>query len=460
MKTITRYVSAACLAMVLFAVLPSCTKDDEPLFEKASSVRVKEFQDNLRSVLLAADEGWVLNLFPDWDYGGYSFTCRFDSSKVSIRSDLYAADSAFKIDDEESSTYNILYDNGVTLVFDGLNRLLHYFSVPYANLPGTLGGDFEFVVDGVTDSLITVHGKISGTTMYMRRLSVSPEEYLSLQRENIENLSSVVVLEGDLGTEPFKGRLDPEYRLMSFTAPGDSVETSIPYVYTTDGIELRDSLRYGGVDFSVLSFDYSSGVFSGVSSDGTAISISGRRRPNYTLYEDFVYGNGFKLKIGTDKAHTDSLDVEVNLYRVDYDGVPGFLMVGLNPIYNIFLSYNKTYGWLEWKSQEIGTATLDETGEEVIVLICPHNSKSGITTRSLDICMVIEPDPNAPEGVTRMILHGNGRQISGKYGEADSYRPCVSKGVGLMGHLVDPQLNITGTDDCNIWHPTTLTKDR
>jgi hypothetical protein len=459
MKNISRYLSAACLAMALSVFLPSCTKDDGLLFEKASSVRVKEFQDNLRSVLLSAEEGWVLNLFPDWDRGGYAFTCRFDSVAVSIRSDLYTYDKQFKIDDEESGTYNILYDNGVTLVFDGFNRLLHHFSIPYANLPGTLGGDFEFVVDSVTDSLITVHGKISGITSYMRKLSVAPEKYLSLQKAKIEDLSSITVLEGTLGTEPFEGRLDPEFRLLKFTAPGDSVETSVPYVFTTEGIELRDSLRYGGVDFSALSFDYSSGKFSGLSSDGSAISISGRRRPNYTLYEDFVYGNGFKLKIGTDKAHSDSLDVEVNLYRMDLEGVPGFLMAGLNPNYNIFLSYNKAYGWLEWKTQQIGEATLD-TGEEVIVLLCPANTASGITTRDLNICMAIEPDPNAPAGVTRMIIHGNGRQISGDKGEADSFKTCVSRGVGLMGHFIDPVLNIVGTDDCNIWHPTTLTKDQ
>ena len=463
MKKVSRYLSVACLAVGLSVFLPACTKDDAPLFEKASSVRVKEFQDNLRSVLLSAEEGWVLNLFPDWDYGGYAFTCRFDSLNVSIRSDLYSYDNKHKMEEEESGTYKILYDNGVTLVFDGFNRLLHYFSVPYANLAGSLGGDFEFVVDRVTDSLITVHGKISGITMYLRRLAVSPEKYLSLQKAKIEDLSSITVLEGTLGTEPFEGRLDPEFRLLRITAPGDTVETSVPYVFTTEGIELRDSLRYGGVDFSALSFDYSSGKFSGLSSDGTTISISGRRRPNYTLYEDFVYGNGFKLKIGTDKAHTDSLDVEVDLYRMDLEGVPGFLMAGLNPNYNIFLSYNKAYGWLEWKSQEIGKATLDETGEEVIVLLCPSNTKSDVSTRNLDVCMVFEPDPNAPAGVTRMIIHSNGRQISGRYqqyGEIDSYMPCISRGVGLMGRLSDPVLNIVGTDDCNIWHPTTLTKDQ
>ncbi len=313
MKNVSRYLFAGCLAVGLSVFLPACTKDDKPLFEKASSVRVKEFQDNLRSVLLSAEEGWLLNLFPDWSYGGYVFICKFDSSKVSIRSDLYSTDSKFKMDEEESSTYNILYDNGVTLVFDGFNRFLHYFSVPDFNLPGSLGGDFEFVVDRVTDSLITVHGKISGNTMYMRQLSVSPEEYLSCQKTNIEDLSSITVLEGSLGTEPFEGRLDPEYRQVRFTAPGDTVETSAPFVFTMDGIEFRDSLRYGGVDFSSLSFDYTSGNFSGVSSDGTAISISGRRRSNYTLYDDFVYGNGFRMKIGTDSAHSDSLDVQVDL---------------------------------------------------------------------------------------------------------------------------------------------------
>jgi hypothetical protein len=74
--------------------------------------------------------------------------------------------------------------------------------------------------------------------------------------------------------------------------------------------------------------------------------------------------------------------------------------------------------------------------------------------------MAIEPDPNAPAGVTRMIIHGNGRQISGDKGEADSFKTCVSRGVGLMGHFIDPVLNIVGTNDCNIWHPTTLTKDQ
>lgn len=464
MKNVSRYLFAVCLAVGLSVFLPACTKEDKPLFEKASSVRVKEFQDNLRSVLLSAEEGWVLNLFPDWNYGGYVFICKFDSSKVSIRSDLYSTDSKFKIDEVESGTYNILYDNGVTLVFDGFNRFLHYFSTPDFSLPGSLGGDFEFVVDSVTDSLITVHGKISGITMYMRQLSVSPDEFLSLQKAKIEDLTSITVLEGSLGTDPFEGVLDPEYRQLRFTAPGDTVETSVPFVFTMDGIELRDSLRYGGVDFSSLSFDYTSGIFSGVSSDGSAISISGRRRPNYTLYEDFVYGSGFKLKIGTDKAHTDSLDVEVTLYHVEQEGVPGFVMTGLNPYYNVFLSYNKTYGWLEWKSQEIGEATLDETGEEVIVLLCPSNSKSGVATRNLDVCMVLEPDPNAPAGVTRMIIHSNGRHIMGRYtdyGEVDCFRPCVSsKGGNLMGLLSDPQLNIIGTDDCNIWHPTSLTKDQ
>ena len=53
-------------------LLTSCLKDQEDVFEESASARTANYLSNTKKVLTSAENGWLLNYYPDRDqsYGG------------------------------------------------------------------------------------------------------------------------------------------------------------------------------------------------------------------------------------------------------------------------------------------------------------------------------------------------------------------------------------------------------
>ena len=169
-------------------MLQSCLKDQEDVFDESASARMANYLKNADDVLKGAANGWALDYYPDREqsYGGFVYTLKFDGQKVDVLSDLTG--------EVETTTclYRLVADDGPVLTFDTYNDELHYFATPWGSSGGyeAYDGDFEFIIMDVQDDLITLKGKRSGNMMYMHRLSVPADEYISSIQEMEEKMFS------------------------------------------------------------------------------------------------------------------------------------------------------------------------------------------------------------------------------------------------------------------------------
>lgn len=325
-----------CLAFALPLLLcTSCLKDQEDLFDEPSSLRMQATIDNAKTVLRGADKGWLMELYPEstQGYGGYVFTIKFDSLSCTVKTELS--------DDSATSYYKITNDDGPVLTFDTYNELLHYFSTPSSSAYQGFEGEFEFIVMEATPELVTLKGKKTGNTIYLRPLSVDADEYISSVADMADNLI-VSSANGTVSSNNVSMAIDWDYRQVEFTSTTiDSLDVSSAFCITDKGIRLYEPVTIGSETVSELSFDYSSLTFS---ADNT--SLVGVLPDHYRRYDVFAgdytlaYYNGRRTK---DVTLTPSGDGST------------YLMSGLNSKFDVVLKYSKSKGCLEMNSQAIGT---------------------------------------------------------------------------------------------------------
>ena len=64
------------------------------------------------------------------------------------------------------------------LSFDTYNSFLHKYATPTDGKYQAEKGDFEFVIDSVGSDIIKVHGKKTGNTLYLRKLTEPAAQYM------------------------------------------------------------------------------------------------------------------------------------------------------------------------------------------------------------------------------------------------------------------------------------------
>ena len=323
----------------------ACTDEVKDTFDRSATARLSATIDHARSVLRSAEYGWEFEYYPSatLDYGGIVYTVRFDSLTATVGCSLVP-------DSTVTSHYRLTNDNGPVLTFDTYNELLHYYATPSSGEYEAKGGEFEFVIDSIGDDLITLYGKKTGNTMYLRRLQASPDDYAARTISIYDNF--VDSLAGTVGTAEVQASCDPVNRALMVVAGTDTI--GLHYTYTERGIRLYRPLRLGGV--SVQSFDYDTTTRLLTSTDGGATaSLQGQPYAadfmNFARYEgdySLVYEGG-------------SADVRLTPNRLEGT----YLLQGLSPKYDLVLHYDPVSGNLLLGSQVIG-----EFGGNTVYWVC------------------------------------------------------------------------------------------
>lgn len=235
----------ACLLLTLPVMMfTSCLKDQEDFFDEPATKRLTAFLDNTKKTLTSAENGWVLNYYPDRDlsYGGFAYTIKFNDETVEARYEL--DDPANSI----TSTYTLCNEDGPSILFDTYNEFLHYFTTPSGS-SGAGGyeaydGDHMFLILDVAEDgkTITLKGSRSGNIMYMYKLEESAESYLNkvLETEEKFGFSKYLLCVGqDTAVVKVSGG-------NIFTFITDEEEIYAPGIFTPAGLKFYEPVEVFG----------------------------------------------------------------------------------------------------------------------------------------------------------------------------------------------------------------------
>lgn len=335
------------LLLLLPALLmQSCLKDQENTFDQASSIRLQQYLTDTQKTLTGSKYGWVFEVFPEpnQNYGGYVFTCEFDSLQVRVGSEL--GDGKF-----HTSYYKMTNEVGPAITFDTYNPLMHFFSDPSSSQYQAYQGDFEFVIDSLGTDVVKLHGYRTGNTLYMYRLDRPADEYLAdvaaFQKQFSDD--TYTIFSGSINGVDVSGEIDTGNLYADLTAGDDASEPS--FVYTDKGIRFYEPVQVGDATFREFTYDSEKKVYTGTDSKGQVFTLQASYPEWVTKF--FEWEGDWTISFRSTSSKTSAL-VEKEVKLVPLADKSGFEMQGLNPNYSILLRYVKAANSLELYSQVVG----------------------------------------------------------------------------------------------------------
>ena len=291
----------------LFLMLPallttSCLTDQEDIFDKSASIRSAEYLENARKVLTSAENGWVMNYYPDnlQSFGGYSYVLTFDENNVTAyfvngktETRTLSDGSTEEVPVPETSIYSLTNEDGPCISFDTYNSYLHYFATPSSGEYEAKGGDFIFIILNISEdqNTITLKGNRSGNLVRLYRNTETPVKYIS---------DCISVTKGQLYETFVKDdvtmELDLESQQVTVAVGEETAKSS--YIITNKGIKFYEPLTVAGRTFD--SFDYNEANHSYTSKDIESMELVGKLPDGWRSYEDLAG----RYRVGTaDDAH-------------------------------------------------------------------------------------------------------------------------------------------------------------
>lgn len=155
-----------CLFILFFS---SCAKEEVDIFSASPAERLNEALKTDFSLLVSAENGWVMEYFANPTSPGYSLLVKFNVSGSAI----FAAKSELTKNKEfemDSCLFEMIGDNGPVLTFNTFNKVLHRFSNPENPDGYGLEGDYEFVVMKADSNQIVLKGKKSAAVILLNKL--------------------------------------------------------------------------------------------------------------------------------------------------------------------------------------------------------------------------------------------------------------------------------------------------
>lgn len=335
-----RFILFFAIASVFAVLLPSCQKEDEAVFDKSATERLEDMLEEVRDVLTANGNGWVMKYYigDSQSGGGYTYTIRFTDNDAEIGFEFAKTAFGYDVDKTITSLYKIGDDNGLVLSFDTYNDYIHYFSTPSTSYYQALGGDFEFEIRSVSHERIEMIGRRSRNLITLEPLDGSGKEFMA-GVVNVANNFVPYYLSGNIGSVAVEGTVDYSNRQINLTA--DGVNVSRAFCFTDKGISLYSPIEIGGVSVQDMSYDLET-----MKLTASSVTIQGSVPSDWIPYADYEgryelnYAGGFKANV----------ELVQDVYNSTYK------MKGLNSNYDLILQYNMQKGKLELKSQMIGTA--------------------------------------------------------------------------------------------------------
>lgn len=184
---IAKYVSLAALAVAAVATTASCSREEDDIWDRSAAERLDDARNTDLATLCAAQNGWEMLYFTANDNvsRGLNFLMKFNTDgSVTIAAKNSDTGNDYT---EETSTYDVISDDGPVLTFNTYNNLFHRYADPdpehtQVDSDGVGdGGDYEFKIMSVSDGMIYMRGKKHGLEVYMHRLAddVNWEQYFT-----------------------------------------------------------------------------------------------------------------------------------------------------------------------------------------------------------------------------------------------------------------------------------------
>ncbi len=335
-----RFILIFAIAFIVAAVLPSCRKEDNEVFDKSATERLEDMLEEVRDILTGSENGWVMKYYigDAQSGGGYTYTIRFTDNDAEIGFEFAKTAFGYEVDRTITSLYKIGDDNGPVLSFDTYNDYMHYFSTPSTTYYQALGGDFEFEIRSVSPERIEMIGRRSRNVITLEPLDRSGAEFIAGVL-NVANNFIPYYLSGKIGSTAVEGTVDYSSRQLNLTADGEVVKRA--FCFTDEGISLYHPLAIGGVSVQDMAYDLET-----MKLTASSVEIQGSVPSDWIPYADYegsyelYYAGGF----------TANVELVQDVYNSTYK------MTGLNQNFDLTLQYNMQKGKLELKSQLIGNA--------------------------------------------------------------------------------------------------------
>ena len=249
------------LLLILPLLLQSCLKDEKDLFSESAADRIDNTVKADRSVLIGAENGWIISLYPESNqiYGGYTLFAKFNSDNtVNVSSELYAADSVI------TSYYDVISETGPLLTFNTYNAFVHYFSDPknpdgIGTSDGGMKGDYEFIIIEATAEKVTLKGKKSGNTVIMTPI----KQGLVWKDYMTEYINAVKSMSFDAFIYENNGKsysVNASYRTLIITENGETKQT-VSHIITPNGYEFYSPIEIDGASIPSMTFDQANKIF-------------------------------------------------------------------------------------------------------------------------------------------------------------------------------------------------------
>lgn len=271
-------------------LMTSCLKDQEDVFDKSASARTAEYLATAKKVLTSADNGWVLNYYPDRNqsYGGFPYILKFDEENVEARY-IYGysetGDNGEEINTPITTTYALKNEDGPVIMFDTYNEYTHLFATPSGS-SGAGGyeaydGDFIFVIMNISEdeNIVTLKGSRSGNIMYMYRNTMSADEYLNKARTISESIELSTYKKDDLSMV-----LDMDDQQASITMGEETVD--VAYIVTDKGIKLYEPVTVG--EYTLDEFVYDVANFTMISTADETLVMKGSLPDGWKSYKELA----------------------------------------------------------------------------------------------------------------------------------------------------------------------------
>lgn len=183
---LAKYVSLAALAVVAVATTASCSREEDDIWDRSAAERLDDARNTDLATLCAATNGWEMLYFTANDNvsRGLNFLMKFNADgSVTIAAKNSDTGNDYT---EETSTYDVISDDGPVLTFNTYNTLFHRYADPDPDQTQDTdgvgdGGDYEFKIMSINNDMIYMRGKKHGLEVYMYRLAddVDWEQYFT-----------------------------------------------------------------------------------------------------------------------------------------------------------------------------------------------------------------------------------------------------------------------------------------
>lgn len=321
----------------------SCLKEQTDLFDRTAAARMQDALSNAKTVLTSASNGWKMEYYAgnsQADWGGYNLVLKFTDTEVTATSERDASLTT-------TTYYKLTTDNGPVLSFDTYTEVLHYFATPAGS--GSLyqgrGGDYEFLILEATSQKVVLKGKRSGKICTLYPLSGDGKEFLTSILEK-EEAFVIGEAHGSLNDKKAGVEFDLDHHQIWFfeeDAEGaaiDSTEVSSPFIFTTSGIKLYDTLDFAGSKLTYLDFNNETYVLTTSEASG---SLTGVVPEDYLPFSFFEGEYNLKMYRGT--------------YPVTLTKGEGktYILSGVSSMFDLTLDYITAKGRLHLGAQIVGT---------------------------------------------------------------------------------------------------------